>query len=113
MLKLKGPPVYVYHEIVHNKHVVDRFIKQGVVFVNSIEEVPAGGTATAALTSAVGTAGGALTALDVVESQTDRMVVDVTCDTSGETHADEITKAIAAIPSCTSAARSKSPPRCP
>jgi malate dehydrogenase (oxaloacetate-decarboxylating) len=61
-------------------------------------EVPAGGTATAALTSAVGSAGGALTALDVVESQTDRMVVDVTCDTSGETHADVITKAIAAIP---------------
>ena len=44
VLKLKGPPIYVYHEIVHNKHVVDRFIKQGVVFVNSIEEVPAGGT---------------------------------------------------------------------
>jgi malate dehydrogenase (oxaloacetate-decarboxylating) len=61
-------------------------------------EVPAGGTATAALTSAVGSAGGALTALDVVESQTDRMVVDVTCDTSGEAHADVITKAIAAIP---------------
>ena len=61
-------------------------------------EVPAGATATAALTSAVGSAGGALTALDVVESQTDRMVVDVTCDTSGETHADVITKAIAEIP---------------
>src|SRR5579862_4996019 len=44
VLKLKGPPVYVYHEIVHNKHVVDRFIDQGVVFVNSIEEVPSGGT---------------------------------------------------------------------
>src|ERR1044071_5062067 len=44
VLKLKGPPIYVYHEIVHNKHVVDRFVKQGVVFVNSIEEVPAGGT---------------------------------------------------------------------
>src|SRR6185369_6499403 len=40
VLKLKGPPVYVYHEIVHNKHVVDRFIKQGAIFVNSIEEVP-------------------------------------------------------------------------
>jgi len=64
-------------------------------------EVPAGGTATAALTSAVGSAGGALTALDVVESQTDRMVVDVTCDTSGESHADVITKAIAAIPGAT------------
>src|ERR1035437_8959341 len=61
-------------------------------------EVPAGATATAALTTAVGSAGGALTALDVVESQTDRMVVDVTCDTSGETHADVITKAIAEIP---------------
>jgi malate dehydrogenase (oxaloacetate-decarboxylating) len=61
-------------------------------------EVPAGSMATAALTSAVGSAGGALTALDVVESQTDRMVVDVTCDTSGEMHADLITKAIAEIP---------------
>ncbi len=44
VLKLKGPPVYVYHEIVHNKHVVDRFIHQGVIFVNSIEEVPNGAT---------------------------------------------------------------------
>jgi 4-hydroxy-3-methylbut-2-en-1-yl diphosphate reductase len=44
VLKLKGPPIYVYHEIVHNKHVVDRFIAQGVVFVNSIEEVPNGAT---------------------------------------------------------------------
>ena len=44
VLKLKGPPIYVYHEIVHNKHVVDRFVAQGVVFVNSIEEVPSGGT---------------------------------------------------------------------
>ena len=61
-------------------------------------EVPTRATATAALTSAVSSAGGALTALDVVESQTDRMVVDVTCDTSGEAHADLITKAIAEIP---------------
>ncbi len=44
VLKLKGPPIYVYHEIVHNKHVVDRFVHQGVVFVNSIEEVPNGAT---------------------------------------------------------------------
>jgi malate dehydrogenase (oxaloacetate-decarboxylating) len=61
-------------------------------------EVPTGATATAALTSAVGSAGGALTALDVVESQTARMVVDVTCDTSGEAHAELITKAIAEVP---------------
>ena len=64
-------------------------------------EVPAGTTATAALTSAVGSAGGSLTALDVVESQTARMVVDVTCDTSGETHAELITKAISKVPGAT------------
>ncbi len=35
-----GPPVYCYHEIVHNKQVVKRFEKYGVIFVDSIEEVP-------------------------------------------------------------------------
>jgi len=43
VLKLKGPPVYVYHEIVHNKHVVQDFQGRGVTFVNDIEEVPEGG----------------------------------------------------------------------
>jgi malate dehydrogenase (oxaloacetate-decarboxylating) len=61
-------------------------------------EVPAATTATAALTAAVGTAGGALTALDVVESRTDRLVVDVTCDASDEEHADRIAEAMAEIP---------------
>ena len=37
-----GPGIYVYHEIVHNKYVVDRFTKQGVKFVDSLEEVPHG-----------------------------------------------------------------------
>lgn len=39
-LKIVGAPLYVYHEIVHNRHVVDRFITRGVVFVNHIDEVP-------------------------------------------------------------------------
>jgi 4-hydroxy-3-methylbut-2-enyl diphosphate reductase len=39
-LKLFGPPVYVYHEIVHNQHVVRRFAGQGAVFVNHLDEVP-------------------------------------------------------------------------
>ena len=38
-----GPGIYVYHEIVHNKFVVERFTKQGVRFVNSLDEVPLGG----------------------------------------------------------------------
>ena len=33
-------PVFVYHEIVHNKYVVERFKSRGVVFVESIEEGP-------------------------------------------------------------------------
>jgi 4-hydroxy-3-methylbut-2-enyl diphosphate reductase len=41
-LEFFGPPVYVYHEIVHNKYVVERFKKQGTVFVESLEEVPEG-----------------------------------------------------------------------
>jgi 4-hydroxy-3-methylbut-2-enyl diphosphate reductase len=36
------PPVYCYHEIVHNKLVVDRFKALGVVFVDDIDEVPLG-----------------------------------------------------------------------
>ncbi|MBI1369887.1 MAG: 4-hydroxy-3-methylbut-2-enyl diphosphate reductase [Planctomycetes bacterium] len=39
-LKIVGAPLYVYHEIVHNRHVVDHFINRGVTFVNTIDEVP-------------------------------------------------------------------------
>ena len=37
--------IYVYHEIVHNRHVVSRFKAQGVVFVESLNEVPDGAIA--------------------------------------------------------------------
>lgn len=37
-------PIYVYHEIVHNKYVVDSFRERGVVFVDELTEVPAGAT---------------------------------------------------------------------
>jgi 4-hydroxy-3-methylbut-2-enyl diphosphate reductase len=43
VLKAKGPPVYVYHEIVHNRHVVEGFQGRGVTFVNDLAEVPEGG----------------------------------------------------------------------
>jgi 4-hydroxy-3-methylbut-2-enyl diphosphate reductase len=41
-LRAFGAPVYVYHEIVHNKYVVETFRDKGAVFVNSLEEVPPG-----------------------------------------------------------------------
>ena len=43
VLKLKGPPVYVFHEIVHNRHVVNDFRARGVTFVDDLAEVPEGG----------------------------------------------------------------------
>lgn len=39
-----GTPIYVYHEIVHNKYVVDTFRAKGAVFVDSLDEVPPGST---------------------------------------------------------------------
>lgn len=44
VLKHQGAPVFVYHEIVHNKHVVDDFVSRGVTFVDSVDEVPEGAT---------------------------------------------------------------------
>lgn len=41
-LRICGSGIYVYHEIVHNKYVVERFTKQGVKFVDAIEDVPEG-----------------------------------------------------------------------
>ena len=41
-LELYGTPLYVYHEIVHNLHVVDRFRRRGVVFVDRMEDIPNG-----------------------------------------------------------------------
>ena len=42
-LALYGAPIYVRHEIVHNRHVVEDLRAQGVVFVKEIDEIPAGG----------------------------------------------------------------------
>ena len=41
-IEMFGTGIYVYHEIVHNKHVVDRFTSQGVRFVDELDEVPLG-----------------------------------------------------------------------
>jgi 4-hydroxy-3-methylbut-2-enyl diphosphate reductase len=39
-----GPPIYVYHEIVHNQHVVRTFQGRGAIFVDHLEEIPEGST---------------------------------------------------------------------
>jgi 4-hydroxy-3-methylbut-2-enyl diphosphate reductase len=42
MVRVFEPPVYCYHEIVHNRLVVDRFRRLGVVFVDDVADVPPG-----------------------------------------------------------------------
>src|SRR5580765_8344532 len=41
-LQIYGPPVYVRHEIVHNKHVVESLKAKGARFVENLSEVPDG-----------------------------------------------------------------------
>lgn len=41
-LQFCGPPVYVFHEIVHNRHVVEELNRKGAIFVENLQEVPHG-----------------------------------------------------------------------
>jgi 4-hydroxy-3-methylbut-2-enyl diphosphate reductase len=42
MVRVFDPPIYCYHEIVHNRIVVDAFRRRGVIFVDDVAEVPPG-----------------------------------------------------------------------
>ncbi len=79
MVEVFEPPVYCYHEIVHNQHVVKRFIDQGVIFVDDVNQVPAGAPL---MLSAHGSAP------EVVESarEQDRIVVDAVCPLVTKVH---------------------------
>ncbi|MCB1617994.1 MAG: 4-hydroxy-3-methylbut-2-enyl diphosphate reductase, partial [Pseudomonadales bacterium] len=44
-LDLFGTPIYVRHEVVHNRHVVDTLRERGAIFVEEVEEIPEGATA--------------------------------------------------------------------
>ena len=61
-------------------------------------EAPSALGATADLAAAVTAAGGSLTALDVVESRPDVIVVDVTCNAVNTDHAEQLTKSISDLP---------------
>src|ERR1700683_1473990 len=44
VLELRGAPIYVFHEIVHNRHVVESFKAKGAVFVDSVAQIPPNST---------------------------------------------------------------------
>jgi 4-hydroxy-3-methylbut-2-en-1-yl diphosphate reductase len=79
MVRVFEPPVYCYHEIVHNRLVVDRFRELGVVFVDDVDEVPAGAPL---MLSAHGSAP------EVVEAAPDRgrFVVNAVCPLVTKVH---------------------------
>ncbi|TWF80896.1 malate dehydrogenase (oxaloacetate-decarboxylating) [Pseudonocardia hierapolitana] len=64
-------------------------------------EVPASASAAGDLTMAVGRVGGVVTAFDVVESHTATLVVDISCNALNESHAEEITATLEALPGVT------------
>jgi len=81
LVDLIGPPLWVFHEIVHNKHVVDRFIAQGVTFVDSIDEVPNGQTV-------VFSAHGVSPAVRERAKARDLKMIDATCPLVTKVHVE-------------------------
>jgi 4-hydroxy-3-methylbut-2-enyl diphosphate reductase len=82
-LQLFGTPIYVYHEIVHNQPVVERFRKQGVVFVDHIDEIPAGATV---LYSAHGVA----PAIRKASGERQLRAIDATCPLVTKVHLEAV-----------------------
>jgi 4-hydroxy-3-methylbut-2-enyl diphosphate reductase len=82
-LELFGTPLYAFHEIVHNRPVVDRFQKRGVVFVESIDDIPEGGTV---LYSAHGVA----PAIREASARRNLRAIDATCPLVTKVHLEAV-----------------------
>jgi 4-hydroxy-3-methylbut-2-enyl diphosphate reductase len=82
-LQLYGTPLYVYHEIVHNRPVVERFRSRGVVFVDGIDEIPAGATV---LYSAHGVA----PAIRAASAERRLRAIDATCPLVTKVHLEAV-----------------------
>ncbi len=78
-LEIYGAPLYVYHEIVHNKHIVDRFRKQGVIFVDDLALVPAGARL-------MYSAHGVSPLVESEASRKDLHIIDATCPLVRKVH---------------------------
>jgi 4-hydroxy-3-methylbut-2-enyl diphosphate reductase len=78
-LAMFGSPIYVRHEVVHNRHVVDGLRAQGAVFVEDLEQVPDGGTV-------VFSAHGVSTAVEREAARRGLQVFDATCPLVTKVH---------------------------
>jgi 4-hydroxy-3-methylbut-2-en-1-yl diphosphate reductase len=80
-LEVHGAPIYVRHEIVHNKFVVEDLRAKGAVFVEDLSEVPAGGTV-------IFSAHGVSQAVRKEAAQRELRVFDATCPLVTKVHAE-------------------------
>ncbi len=78
-LEKHGPPVYVRHEIVHNRHVVQTLAKAGAVFVDETDEVPEGAMV-------VFSAHGVAPTVHTSAAQRKLQVIDATCPLVTKVH---------------------------
>jgi len=84
MLQLcPGEPIYVYHEIVHNRHVVERFRGRGVKFIEDLDEVPEG-------SMVVFSAHGVSPAVRAQAQQRNLTSIDATCPLVTKVHNEAI-----------------------
>jgi 4-hydroxy-3-methylbut-2-enyl diphosphate reductase len=82
-LAVYGTPLYVYHEIVHNRPVVERFRDRGVVFVDHIDQVPAGATV-------LYSAHGVSPAIRAAADQRNLRAIDATCPLVTKVHLEAV-----------------------
>ncbi len=82
-LQLFGSPIYVRHEVVHNRHVVDRLRGMGAVFVEDLAEIPDGATV-------VFSAHGVSTAVENQALQRGLQVFDATCPLVSKVHMEVV-----------------------
>ncbi len=78
-LKKFGPPVYVRHEIVHNRYVVESLRARGAVFVDELDEIPPG-----AMT--VFSAHGVAKRVEELAAERNLPVIDATCPLVSKVH---------------------------
>ncbi len=82
-LEAYGAPVYVHHEIVHNRYVVEQLRKRGAIFVETIAEVPAGAVV-------VFSAHGVPPSVRTEATQRSLKVIDATCPLVTKVHLEAV-----------------------
>jgi 4-hydroxy-3-methylbut-2-en-1-yl diphosphate reductase len=80
-LEKYGPPIYVRHEIVHNRHVVERLRAKGAHFVDELDEIPPGSVT-------IFSAHGVSSAVEDAAADRDLPVIDATCPLVSKVHSE-------------------------